>query len=47
LINWAADYLFYERAMRLITPDGALNAKTAPWELEPEHPQPVKEPVDE
>jgi NADH dehydrogenase len=47
LINWAADYLFYERAMRLITPDSALNTKTAPWELEPEHPQPFKEPMGE
>jgi NADH dehydrogenase len=46
LINWAADYLFYERAMRLIT-GGALNERTAPWKVEPQESQPVREPVIE
>ena len=33
LINWAADYLFYERAVRLILPDGDPKTDDTPWPL--------------
>jgi len=31
MINWAQDYLFYDRAERLITPDGNPHTQDRPW----------------
>ena len=31
MINWAQDYIFYDRAERLITPDGNPKTEDRPW----------------
>lgn len=31
MINWAQDYIFYDRAERLITPDGNTCTQDRPW----------------
>jgi len=36
MINWAWDYLFYERAVRLITSQGASDASYSPSRIDPE-----------
>lgn len=34
LINWASDYIFYERAVRIITPDGVPSTEDRPWPVD-------------
>ena len=43
LIGWAEDYLLYERAVRLITPDGNPATKEHPWPIDQDRPSSVTE----